>query len=159
MRRNFFGLLPAESFPGFAVLVVLLLAAVSFTGCASSPSRFADDPKRFSESPFVDAELRFAKWDCIFATKPLLREKGYQRILTRETVVPAITGATTRRGLIVVVFSAEHSGETMRAAIIEWIAMLKKAGFERVVILRSGFDTETLDGLEILEDSQRQFGQ
>lgn len=107
----------------------------------------------------MDVVLRFSKWDCIFATKPLLREKGYQRILTRDDVVPAISRATARRGLVVVVFSAEHTGEPMRAAIADWMAMLKSAGFERVVILRSGFETEALDGLEILEDSQRQYSQ
>jgi hypothetical protein len=129
---------------------------VFVAGCATE-SKHHNDPNRFSEGPFADVVLQFAKWDCIFATKPPLREHGYQRILNRDNVIAAVCAATPRRGLAVVVFSAEHTGDALCAAIADWIPLLTNAGFQRVVILRSGFEVERLDGLEILEDTQRQF--
>ena len=138
-----------------AFITSLLLLAWALAGCQSSQP--GTDPKRFTEAPFVDVVLRFTSWDCIFVTKPLLREHGFQRVFTRNDVLPAVTAATPRRGFAVVVcHKARQLDGDVQRDMAAWIALLQSGGFERVVILRAGFEHETLDGLEILEDSQRQ---
>jgi hypothetical protein len=111
---------------------------------------------RFTNARSADLVLRFASWNCIFITKPRTRDNGFQPIFSRQNVLTMVQRVTDRRGLATVIFHADRQGEELSHDTREWVALLQAAGFQRVVILRDQFDSEQLDGSEILEDSQNQ---
>jgi hypothetical protein len=115
--------------------------------------------QRFSEAPFVDVGLRFASWDCIFLTRPQVREAGFEPIFTRETIGPALAQLPGRRAMCAVVVHAGAQDEALGGVVQDWTGMLRAAGFARVVFLRAGFAADSLNGLEILEDTQAQAAQ
>lgn len=137
-----------------AVFCCLALCGLLLAGCQTGG--VSDGLARFTNSRATDLVLRFASWDCIFITKPRTREEGFQPIFNRQNVIPTVQRITNRRGLATVIFHADRQGDELSHDVREWMELLKAAGFQRVVILRAQFDSEQLDGSEILEDSQNQ---
>jgi hypothetical protein len=129
--------------------VVIVLAAL-FVSCASTSTSTAS--RRFQEGSSVTMVLRFYSWNSIYMTRPDTREGGFLPLMGRDEIGREVVRRNVPRDLAVVTIGSTYSPDQLRLLARDWKQFLAAQGFQRVVILRSGFKQE-IDGLIVVTDS------
>ena len=127
-------------------------AGAFFSGCQTAPLPLVETGARFHEGANASVVLHFHRWDTINMLRPDTREGGFLPFLDRDGVRRALAAHQVNRNLVVVVLGHSFSPEFETDLVREWNAFLSAEGFQRVVLLRSGFTNE-IDGLIIIKDS------
>ena len=130
----------------------LVAVAVFLSGCETAPLQPVDTRPRFHESADASVILHFHRWDTINMLRPDTREGGFLPFFDRDGMRRALVAHHFGRTLAVVVLGHSFSNEFETELVRDWNAFLFSEGFQRVVLLRSGFSKD-IDGLIIIHDS------
>ena len=122
------------------------------SGCQTAPVQSVESGQRFHESANASVVLHFHRWDTINMLRPDTREGGFLPFLDRDGVRRLLAANGVNRNLVVVVLGHSFSAEFESNLVRDWNDFLSGEGFQRVVLLRSGF-TKEIDGLIIIKDS------